>query len=75
AFVDWQDAHPQLVDQNGKPLSELCEYQINNLAEGKSLELSLIFLPTDAKEAFIAPAIFTDSNEWMGDMTKAVQIK
>lgn len=72
-LADWQDA--QLVDGAGNELSPIAEFMQTNVTEGNTVDYSFTFYPTDAAEAYIAPTIITENDEWLVDMTQAIQVK
>lgn len=73
ALADWQDA--VLVGAQGNELAALSEMQTSAREEGRYAEYSFVFLPTDAAEAYIAPTIIDDNDQWVVDMTQAIRLK
>lgn len=72
-LADWQDA--VLVDGQGKELTELSEFQLSAQEEGQSAEYSFTFLPTDAAEAYLAPVIIDENDQWVVDNSQSIRVK
>lgn len=73
ALDDWRDAC--LVDADGTILSAPAEILTDALSDGQWLELTYIFLPTEAEQAFFAPTLITPQNQWMVDMAHALPMQ
>lgn len=72
-LADWRDA--VLVDAKGNQLAALSEFFISAREEGKSADYSFTFLPTGAGEAYIAPTVIGENDQWGADMSQAIQVK
>ena len=72
-LADWRDA--VLVDAQGNELAALSEFQPGAREDGELAEYSFTFLPTDAAEAYLAPTIIDDNDQWVVDMTQAIRVK
>ena len=72
-LADWRDA--VLVDAQGNQLTGLSEFLISAQEEGKSADYSFTFLPTDAREAYIAPTVIDANDNWFADMSQAIKVK
>ena len=72
-LADWRDA--VLVDAQGNQLTGLSEFLISAQEEGKSADYSFTFLPTDAREAYIAPTVIDVNDNWFADMSQAIKVK
>ncbi len=72
-LADWRDA--VLVDAQGNQLAALSEFLISAQEEGKSAHYSFTFLPTGAGEAYIAPTVIGENDQWVVDMSQAIQVK
>lgn len=72
-LADWQDA--VLVDGAGNELAKMSEFQVTAQLEGESADFSYTFLPTDAREVYLAPTVIDKNDNWFLDMTQAIQIK
>lgn len=73
ALDDWRDAW--LVDADGTILSAPAEILTDALSEGQWAELTFIFLPAEAEQAFFAPTRITPQNQWMVDMAHALPMQ
>lgn len=73
ALDDWRDAY--LVDADGTILSAPAEILTDALSDGQWLELTYIFLPTEAEQAFFVPTLITPQNQWMVDMAHALPMQ
>ncbi len=71
-LADWRDA--VLADARGEALCALSEWMVNS-ADENAAEYTFIFLPTDAAEAYLAPTILDDNDEWLVDMSQAIRVK
>ena len=70
---DWSDA--ALVDAHGRELAALEELLSANVEEGRSIDYSYTFLPTDAAEVYLAPMVTDKDDNWLADMSRALKVK
>lgn len=70
---DWSDA--ALVDAQGRELAALEELLPANVEEGRSIDYSYTFLPTDAAEVYLAPMVADKDDNWLADMSRALKVK